>query len=175
MRRGNTEFPLHILQVEPPLPLIIRFSVTHQIIAPNAESPRRRDVAHGPVDRAVEGGIGLAPWTCLDTGPTAGAMLVAHSHGGAFLDVIGPLLIVVVHDLFTMADGSGRALACAFLTLVTEILEAEIDRFVRYQRKVGGDHCGLKTCAQKGIEHDITNATHLSRPAQSRIGGSTTP
>ena len=88
-------------------------------------------MTHGPVDRAVKRGIGFAPGTCLDTGPAAGALLVAHPHGRAFLHIIGPLFIVVVHDLVPMTDSTGRAFTCAFLTGVTEILEAEINRLVR--------------------------------------------
>ncbi len=127
-------------------------------------------MAHGPVDRAVKGGIGFAPGACLDTSPAAGALLVAYPHGCAFLHIIGPLFIVVVHDLVPMTDRTGRAFTRAFLTGVTEILEAEINGFVRRQRKVGGHHRSLEACTQLGIEHDITNATHLpkARPQQNR-------
>ena len=103
----NPEFILKPFEVEPPLFLRIWPSIAHQIITPDAEPPRDGDMPHGPVDKPVEGGIRLGPWTDLYAGAAACAVLVSDPHGGALLHIIGPFFITVMDHLAAAANGAG--------------------------------------------------------------------
>ena len=54
--------------------------------------------------------------------------------------------------------------------LRAEILQAEIDRLVRFQREIGGQHHRLEARADEGIEHQFADARQLAqaRPQDER-------
>ena len=174
-RCRETEFAVHLFEIQPPLPSRVRFAVPHEVVSPDPQAPGDRHVPHGPVHRPVEEGGGLAPGTDLDAGAAARAVVVPDPHGRALLHVVRPLLVAVVHHLVPVADGAGRALAGALPALGAEVLQPEIDRFVRSSmgRSVVTT-AALKRGPRKGFS-TMSPIRHISpSPAHSRMGGSTT-
>ena len=89
-------------------------------------------MSHRPINRPVERGIGLAPGTNFDTGAATGPALVSHPHAGALLFVHRPFFIAVEHLLVAVTDGATGAFTRALLAFRAEILEPEVDGFVRF-------------------------------------------
>ena len=85
---------------------------------------------HRPIYRPVEGGIGLAPGTNLDTGTAPGPPLISNPHASALLFVEGPFLIAVVHHLAAITYGAAGAFTRAPLAFCAEILEPKVDGLV---------------------------------------------
>ena len=74
----------------------------------------------------------------------------------AALHVRLPDFIAVEQDFFAIRDGITGALAGAFIALVTKILQAEIDIFVRGQGHIGGDDGILETRPQERFEKSFS-------------------
>jgi len=63
---GDVNDAIHLLQVKPPLVLIVGLSVSEKVIKPYRQAPSYPGMAHGPVYSPVEGRVRLVPWTDLD-------------------------------------------------------------------------------------------------------------
>ncbi len=166
--------PVDLLKIKPPLLLGVGFAVTHQIIAPDRQASGEAGVAHGPADCPVKGCVGLVPGTGLDTGAAAGAVLVPNAHGGAFANVGMPVLVAIVHHLPFVAKALGRTFPGALLTLGTEILQPEIDRFVDGHGQISRHNRRLEPGSHERMEHRVADPAHLPQTCPQRIGGATT-
>ena len=113
--------------------IVIRLTISENIIGPNTHSPERRDVAHGPINRAVKRCIGLVPGANLNARTAAGTLLIANAHGCAFFNVVVPFLIAVVHDFIPMTYCLGGTRLGTFAAFVAKILQAEVNGFVHGQ------------------------------------------
>ena len=105
---------------------------------------------------------GFVPGTGFHASPAPGTFLVPHAHGGTFLHVDRPLLITVVHLFGTIGNGTGGTLTSTFFTLVAKILHSEINWFIGCEGQICGDDGSLEPRTEEGVDHDITDAGHLS-------------
>jgi hypothetical protein len=65
--RGNGDDAVHLLEIKPPLVLIVGLSITKEIIEPDCKASSYPGMAHGPVNSPVKGCIRLVPGADLDT------------------------------------------------------------------------------------------------------------
>ena len=72
-----------------------------------------------------------------------------------------PYLIAVEHPLRPGGNGTGRALAGAFIAGFAKPLQAEIDGLVMDHRHGGGDNTGFQPRPQIGIEDYLADAGYL--------------
>src|SRR5271157_536943 len=96
---------VNIFKVEPPLLFGVWLAISQQIVSPNSKAPRKARAHHRPPNGTVKGRIRLIPETDGDTGSATGPFLVACAHGGTLLDVRGPMLVAVVHNLSLVTEG----------------------------------------------------------------------
>ena len=132
------QLAVHLFQIQPPFIIEIGRNIAHNLIAPDSQSSGRRNVAHGPLDKAVKGRIGFVPRAYADTYAATGPDFVADPLLGAFFHVIGPFLIAVVDHFLAKTDGSGGTVAGALFAFVAKVLEPEINRFIEGQGEIGG-------------------------------------
>ena len=164
--------------IEPPFLDQIALAVADPIVEPGRErhhdrlQPHRVDAEptrDAREDRAV--GIDhLVDRAGLHAAAAGRAARIGETITRAALDIRLPDLVAVEHHLVAERDGVARAFARAFQAAAAEGLQAEIDRLVGFERKVGGQHHRFETRPDERIEHQFADARQFAqaRPQDQR-------
>ena len=84
---GDAQFAFDFFQVKPPFVFEFGFNVTEKFISPNREIPGKGEMPHGPLNKAMEGGVRFVPGANRNAHTTAGAFFIANALAGAFFHI----------------------------------------------------------------------------------------
>ena len=158
------------LDVPPPFLAIVQATAPNRIIQCRQPLGRHGNIRCRPAERR----LGKQPLEVPGTGfhaasahrPTLGGDAIT----GAFLTVRLPGLIPVEHYLRPGGDRAGWAFAGAFLAVLAEILQTEIDRPVMGQRHRRRDDTRFQPRTKEGMKDHFADPAHLSKATEQQEG-----